>query len=167
MIRRPPRSTLFPYTTLFRSGRHALRQHHEPRRRHRRVLRVRAGHARVGDLVAAFPLGDAGTHGRHGAARFEAERERHLELVEAAALIDVDEVHPGRVDLDDRLARFGLGLGGVLELHDVGTAGRVDSDRFHAGPPGRVGVEYSAAPAATSIVRWRGPSNSTSTMRWN
>src|SRR2546427_2480907 len=23
MIRRPPRSTLFPYTTLFRSGRHA------------------------------------------------------------------------------------------------------------------------------------------------
>src|SRR2546427_7819957 len=29
MIRRPPRSTLFPYTTLFRSpaGRHRLRQH--------------------------------------------------------------------------------------------------------------------------------------------
>src|SRR2546426_11922740 len=25
MIRRPPRSTLFPYTTLFRSGVHALR----------------------------------------------------------------------------------------------------------------------------------------------
>src|SRR5256885_8667351 len=24
MIRRPPRSTLFPYTTLFRSGRHAI-----------------------------------------------------------------------------------------------------------------------------------------------
>src|SRR2546422_8119526 len=26
MIRRPPRSTLFPYTTLFRSGEHALRE---------------------------------------------------------------------------------------------------------------------------------------------
>src|SRR5256885_11143913 len=26
MIRRPPRSTLFPYTTLFRSGRQRLRQ---------------------------------------------------------------------------------------------------------------------------------------------
>src|SRR3712207_8599473 len=26
MIRRPPRSTLFPYTTLFRSGAHAGRQ---------------------------------------------------------------------------------------------------------------------------------------------
>src|SRR5256885_7751334 len=31
MIRRPPRSTLFPYTTLFRSGRHIL-YHGEPRR---------------------------------------------------------------------------------------------------------------------------------------
>src|SRR5437773_8063550 len=27
MIRRPPRSTLFPYTTLFRSDRRARRQH--------------------------------------------------------------------------------------------------------------------------------------------
>src|SRR3989475_558268 len=27
MIRRPPRSTLFPYTTLFRSGRQRTRQH--------------------------------------------------------------------------------------------------------------------------------------------
>src|SRR3712207_7739336 len=34
MIRRPPRSTLFPYTTLFRSGRARLevaRQEHDPR----------------------------------------------------------------------------------------------------------------------------------------
>src|SRR2546422_5451741 len=28
MIRRPPRSTLFPYTTLFRSRAHAGRRHH-------------------------------------------------------------------------------------------------------------------------------------------
>src|SRR3712207_8342053 len=27
MIRRPPRSTLFPYTTLFRSGRYSIRLH--------------------------------------------------------------------------------------------------------------------------------------------
>src|SRR5690349_22934956 len=39
MIRRPPRSTLFPYTTLFRSGRAAAagaarlrRRHHDPDR---------------------------------------------------------------------------------------------------------------------------------------
>src|SRR5258705_6877270 len=32
MIRRPPRSTLFPYTTLFRSPRQALRLRHHPAR---------------------------------------------------------------------------------------------------------------------------------------
>src|SRR5258707_7491639 len=37
MIRRPPRSTLFPYTTLFRS------RHHENRLRDRPRLRHRAG----------------------------------------------------------------------------------------------------------------------------
>src|SRR2546430_15626050 len=30
MIRRPPRSTLFPYTTLFRSNRPAIARRHEP-----------------------------------------------------------------------------------------------------------------------------------------
>src|SRR4051794_41255398 len=30
MIRRPPRSTLFPYTTLFRSGRHCGREQGRP-----------------------------------------------------------------------------------------------------------------------------------------
>src|SRR2546430_6463711 len=34
MIRRPPRSTLFPYTTLFRSRPH---DHHEREQHHRRV----------------------------------------------------------------------------------------------------------------------------------
>src|SRR2546430_5513680 len=39
MIRRPPRSTLFPYTTLFRSR---LRSHHErDRRRDDRLVRNR------------------------------------------------------------------------------------------------------------------------------
>src|SRR5688572_31806239 len=47
MIRRPPRSTLFPYTTLFRSGGDPLRDHppHEPRHlRHQRATRPRAAH---------------------------------------------------------------------------------------------------------------------------
>src|SRR3712207_7117609 len=35
MIRRPPRSTLFPYTTLFRSGGGAHRRPARPRRRAR------------------------------------------------------------------------------------------------------------------------------------
>src|SRR5476649_1149651 len=35
MIRRPPRSTLFPYTTLFRSHRCAARRGHPPSGHHR------------------------------------------------------------------------------------------------------------------------------------
>src|SRR3712207_7002642 len=46
MIRRPPRSTLFPYTTLFRSRRVRARQYlgdgHAQRRRRRRVAGARA-----------------------------------------------------------------------------------------------------------------------------
>src|SRR4051794_41752215 len=37
MIRRPPRSTLFPYTTLFRSGRLLHRQRHRRRATRRRT----------------------------------------------------------------------------------------------------------------------------------
>src|SRR2546430_11042675 len=56
MIRRPPRSTLFPYTTLFRSGRH-VRQRRDRARREpagRRAAAGRAAHrrgqqVRVGD----------------------------------------------------------------------------------------------------------------------
>src|SRR2546425_8103615 len=40
MIRRPPRSTLFPYTTLFRSGRAVLRPHGEGDAAGRRVHRA-------------------------------------------------------------------------------------------------------------------------------
>src|SRR5258708_2577410 len=39
MIRRPPRSTLFPYTTLFRSGTHASAVALPPRFRHKCDLR--------------------------------------------------------------------------------------------------------------------------------
>src|SRR2546430_7820628 len=42
MIRRPPRSTLFPYTTLFRSPEEAPRKHgppHHPSPPYRRLLR--------------------------------------------------------------------------------------------------------------------------------
>src|SRR5256885_8735553 len=48
MIRRPPRSTLFPYTTLFRSVRQ-LRAVAPPRRRaHRGLIRRAARHTRRG-----------------------------------------------------------------------------------------------------------------------
>src|SRR2546423_8187458 len=41
MIRRPPRSTLFPYTTLFRSA--PLRPTRQPAVAHRRLVSPRAG----------------------------------------------------------------------------------------------------------------------------
>src|SRR2546429_8284740 len=47
MIRRPPRSTLFPYTTLFRSPAARDRRRHgvpRPAARHRDRLALRAGH---------------------------------------------------------------------------------------------------------------------------
>src|SRR5258705_3031588 len=46
MIRRPPRSTLFPYTTLFRSGR-ALEQAVAGRQRPTEFQEARAPHAAV------------------------------------------------------------------------------------------------------------------------
>src|SRR2546422_6039244 len=42
MIRRPPRSTLFPYTTLFRSPHHRLVAHQVLRRVDLRVIRAGA-----------------------------------------------------------------------------------------------------------------------------
>src|SRR2546422_4592074 len=63
MIRRPPRSTLFPYTTLFRSGDfqaigHALQDHGTPRASHRRVVaRGRAARRRRPALGGSVPGG--------------------------------------------------------------------------------------------------------------
>src|SRR5260221_8842319 len=46
MIRRPPRSTLFPYTTLFRSAVHHHGRGHCPIRKRQRRTRAAAGLAR-------------------------------------------------------------------------------------------------------------------------
>src|SRR3712207_8658599 len=45
MIRRPPRSTLFPYTTLFRSTGFPVRDVHAPASPHRTHTAVAAGRA--------------------------------------------------------------------------------------------------------------------------
>src|SRR2546427_2976927 len=58
MIRRPPRSTLFPYTTLFRSGDEGAREH--PRRDAAWLSRPRLGadahHARSRPQARDVPL---------------------------------------------------------------------------------------------------------------
>src|SRR2546421_2995265 len=61
MIRRPPRSTLFPYTTLFRSVVHVLEAvevgEHE---RDRAAEALGARHLRREHLLAVAPVGEAG-----------------------------------------------------------------------------------------------------------
>src|SRR2546427_6969089 len=57
MIRRPPRSTLFPYTTLFRSGAHQVADMD-----HAAQLALRIGHQHRGDAVLLHHAG--GVHGQ-------------------------------------------------------------------------------------------------------
>src|SRR5256885_7510991 len=60
MIRRPPRSTLFPYTTLFRSHRDLVGAHggfREMRQRPRQIVPLgEVAHHRGGVLHAVVPL---------------------------------------------------------------------------------------------------------------
>src|SRR3712207_8076259 len=65
MIRRPPRSTLFPYTTLFRSVHEVVRH---------REREVAADRARFG--VRRVRRADRGARRRDRALAFEDERER-------------------------------------------------------------------------------------------
>src|SRR2546422_2333918 len=54
MIRRPPRSTLFPYTTLFRSHQHERDEERERRQEQRREdedQRVRSAEVRIGERL--------------------------------------------------------------------------------------------------------------------
>src|SRR5260370_26838191 len=89
MIRRPPRSTLFPYTTLFRSGR-AVRDQ-EPQRLHHLRLRI--------ELLGVSLVGRAAV--KPAAARSEehtSELQSHLNLVCRLLLekknIDADRILP-------------------------------------------------------------------------
>src|SRR5256885_12227404 len=63
MIRRPPRSTLFPYTTLFRSLLGGLRDEGEAGRRHAAALAREHG-----PVVHGLGRGDAGVGVAHGGA---------------------------------------------------------------------------------------------------
>src|SRR5256885_13910988 len=56
MIRRPPRSTLFPYPTLFRSHRAALRTAAQPRHLSRLLHQVRPAAARSGHVFVTEPV---------------------------------------------------------------------------------------------------------------
>src|SRR3712207_7929588 len=76
MIRRPPRSTLFPYTTLFRSLEPQRRDRGEVRRRGRRAEeRGEPGHARR----RAVGGGEVGLRSEHAACGREVARRQRSE----------------------------------------------------------------------------------------
>src|SRR3712207_7923254 len=68
MIRRPPRSTLFPYTTLFRSDLRRARRGHDEQRVQRPA---RGARARRGDVLALDGGAAAAVRARGGQARSE------------------------------------------------------------------------------------------------
>src|SRR5438105_8903257 len=70
MIRRPPRSTLFPYTTLFRSERQCLHHH----RRHRVGARHQEQGMAVGGLLCDVVAAD---HAARASAVFHQRSEEH------------------------------------------------------------------------------------------
>src|SRR5256886_9935792 len=81
MIRRPPRSTLFPYTTLFRSFRLPLRGHEERRFATRIVLLVEVQRAPCGDRRGTQP---------REAPLMGIERAEHTDAAVVAAVVCAD-----------------------------------------------------------------------------
>src|SRR3989454_11852125 len=85
MIRRPPRSTLFPYTTLFRSQRLGRLAHDLVAQRAQEAVPVH----RVGEPLVSHPVAEAGALEQVGDAahRLGPARQDHL----AIARLDVPD----------------------------------------------------------------------------
>src|SRR3712207_7457686 len=69
MIRRPPRSTLFPYTTLFRSGLQSETPRRRPPTLGGRAAGARRGHVPVREDAEAAPRSEAASRGHAGPPR--------------------------------------------------------------------------------------------------
>src|SRR3989441_779770 len=118
MIRRPPRSTLFPYTTLFRSGRSGIRASAErslaQRVRHRGQIRINGGPFRK----LAGRAGFRAFTGEHQD-RMGSDRGRRLEVAQAVAHAgrpierNVEALGDGEEHPRPGLAAGRLRLGGV------------------------------------------------------
>src|SRR5256885_8030260 len=84
MIRRPPRSTLFPYTTLFRSRRAAT---HLPRDEGGRTEAARRSGARARRHGASREASPEPTLGRSAAARRRRPRDRKSTRLNSSHLV--------------------------------------------------------------------------------
>jgi hypothetical protein len=110
----------------------AVGQRHGAVRGRERVARVAAGGKDEGDAVAGLHAGDAGTHGLDDTGAFEAERQRKLALVKAAAELRVEQIDARRLDRNQHLAGSRRRHRHGLKLHHLGAAVRVHADRCHA-----------------------------------
>ena len=123
-LRRPPRSTLFPYTTLFRSGKTvaALEKIFQTLVQHGvDVLATRVSAEQAVQLAPKFPDGDYNSVGRTFRIRLDSEAE-----VESAAAGQVAIVTAGTSDLpvaeEARETAVWMGVQ-VTVVQDVGVAG--------------------------------------------
>src|SRR3989475_12617439 len=126
MIRRPPRSTLFPYTTLFRSAeaRHAHTDDVRPELHERVVVEPQVGHHSRAEVVD-----DDVRDGREPARELEAARvvqveqdaplAAHERAREAAAAVAEVEA-PAALDRDPVAAQVGEDAGGHRPGDDPG-----------------------------------------------
>src|SRR3989442_7661108 len=137
MIRRPPRSTLFPYTTLFRSVTHVplgispreqpavelreLRPLHGPRAAGQDlVVRPEAEHPR-GKLLAALPDAplDVARIDREGAAVIVSASNQEMDVgVVGVVVLDRDALEPG-AEVVFHLAHEGARMDAEIELRTL------------------------------------------------
>src|SRR2546422_2782497 len=98
MIRRPPRSTLFPYTTLFRSHRRGPRIQSRGPRGHPQVLAAHAAWAatRQDHLESVTPNGGAGVAERATELRNEDGRTERSFVSRPRARVDVEALVAAR-----------------------------------------------------------------------
>jgi hypothetical protein len=100
----------------------------------------------VGGAVTDLQVRDTLAHRFHHAGAFHAQRQRQRVLVQAGALVDVDEVQPAGVVADADLARAGLAHGHVDQLQLLGAAvgGDLDGARHRCRLLGKVSQSRQA-----------------------
>src|SRR5256886_2662026 len=138
MIRRPPRSTLFPYTTLFRSQHGRLRAAHKfPVLTRRLVAGVTVGTGVVGckertdDELARLDPGDRTTDVLDDATVFVPHRSRLGERLDAAVGPKVRPAHARGRQCDDGIRRLGDPRSvALLETYVARTVQNSASHRF-------------------------------------
>ena len=118
-------------------ARQTVGDRHETSGRHDGRVGVGTEHHRERDPIADTDFLDTGPDLEHLAGPLGAWRVGQGHRVGPGALLDVDHVHPGSVEADQRLALGRLRSFDVFHDHDVGITLFVDPDRAHRFPLGR------------------------------